>query len=99
MQVSQNFWLSIWSEKTLAWQAAQDDGEDEAAGASDGDTLLPAAGKTDAFPTHFYMTVYFGLGICSLVFQATRAVTLVLSTLQASQVRMPGPGLWSSESA
>lgn len=96
MQVSQNFWLSIWSEKTLEWQDAQDDPHGAAGDAAGGGALAPAVadiGRTAAFPTHFYMTVYFGLGICSLVFQASRAVTLVLSTLQASQVRLPGTGI------
>lgn len=84
MQVSQNFWLSIWSEKTLVWQK-ESGGDADAA-------LAPSAadiGVVTAFPTHFYMAVYFGLGLTSLVFQASRAVVLVLSTLQASQVRLP----------
>lgn len=84
MQVSQNFWLSIWSEKTLVWQK-------ESAGDADA-ALAPSAadiGGAAAFPTHFFMTVYFSLGLTSLVFQASRAVVLVLSTLQASQVRLP----------
>ena len=83
MQVSQNYWLSIWSEQTLSWQGARDEVEaaEESSVKGHGSGL-----SVSEFPTHFYMAVYFGLGLSSLVFQGCRAVVLVLSTLQASQV-------------
>lgn len=72
MQTGQNFWLSYWSEKTLTYQ------KQVAA-----DPIPPPP-----FPTSFYMTVYFSIGIFTMCVQACRAVLLVISTLRASQARL-----------
>jgi ABC-type multidrug transport system fused ATPase/permease subunit len=68
-QVMQNFWLSIWSQKTTAFE------KDIAAGHA----------EVGTFPSRFYMLIYFSFGITSLVLQVVRAVVLVLSTVTASQ--------------
>ena len=70
VQTGQNFWLSYWSEKTLEHQKQA--------------ALQPF--PTKPFPTAFYMTVYFSFGLVTMCVQATRAVLLVISTLNASQV-------------
>ena len=69
LQVTQNFWLSVWSGKTTEFQERVD-----------------AGGAPETFPSGFYMSVYFALGLLSLSFAVARAVVLVFSTLNASQV-------------
>jgi ABC-type multidrug transport system fused ATPase/permease subunit len=67
--VTQRFWLSFWSQKTLVYE------KDVAAGRVEPGT----------FPSKFFMLVYFSLGIVAIVLQLIWGLTLVISTLTASQ--------------
>jgi ABC-type multidrug transport system fused ATPase/permease subunit len=69
LQVTQKFWLSVWSSKTTAFEKE----------------VAVGNAKEGTFPSKFYMLVYFSFGIGSLLFQLGRATTLVFSTLIASQ--------------
>ena len=59
LQLTQNFWLNIWS------------GVTETVGAANVNTT-------------FYLTVYFSLGLTSILLQMSRSTTLVFATLRAS---------------
>jgi hypothetical protein len=71
--VSQNFWLSFWSERTLEWQRRE--------------AVAASSDRGQQFPSTFYMTMYFSFGIFAMAVQAVRATMLVVATLNASQVR------------
>jgi len=62
LQISQNWWLSVWSAATEA-----------------------ADLRRAHVATHYYLAVYFSLGVVSLAFQFLRGLLLLYGSLRAAQ--------------